>query len=75
MIAIDHIAVAVDCEATIGVAVVGDARIGSVLLDRGDEILEMRAAAVLVDVVAVGRVMNRDHRGTGARVELGSDEG
>ena len=75
VIAVDHVAEAIDREAAIGIAVVRDARIGAVLLDRRDEILEMRASAVLVDVVAIGRVMDRDHRGAGARVELGGNEG
>jgi len=74
VIAVDHVAVAIDGQAAVGITIVRDACISAVLLHRGDEILEMRATAVLVDVVAIGRVMNRDDGGACARVELGGDE-
>ena len=75
VIAIDNIAETVDSEATIGVAIVSDTRISAVFLDGCNEIFEMRATAVLVDVVAIGCVMNRDDSGARARIELGGDEG
>ena len=40
---------------------------------RGDEVAEVGGAAVVVDVEAVGRGVDLDHRGAGAAQRLGSD--
>ena len=55
--------VCVDREAPVGVAVEGEAGVGPVLDDGLLQVVEVRRAAVVVDVEAVGLGVDRDDRG------------
>ncbi len=65
MVAVDDLAVGVHGQASVGVAVVGDAGIGTVLAHGRDEVLHVRAAAAVVDVEAVRGGVDRDDRRAG----------
>ena len=62
---VDHAAALVDGEAAVGVSVVGEAHVETLLDHEGAELLDMRGTAVHVDVEAVGGVV--DHVGLGTK--------
>ena len=65
MVTVDHVPLLVHGQATIGVAVEGEAHVQVVLLHQLLQVLDMGGAAVLVDVEAVRRVAH--HVGIGAQ--------
>ena len=56
-VAVDHVAVLVDRDAAVGVAVVGESHVEAVAHDEALEVLDMRRAGVDVDVESVGHVV------------------
>ena len=68
-VAVDDLAVGVDCETAIGVAVVRDAHVGAVLEHGGLQLVEVRRADAVVDVHAVG--VGPDDDDLGARIPEG----
>ena len=54
LVAVDHRPVSRDRQATVGVAIVRDADVGAALDHRGDELVEVRRTAAVVDVQPVG---------------------
>ena len=70
MVSVDERSVRIDREAPVGVAVMRDAGVGTVLAHGVDEVVHVRAAAVLVDVQPVGLGVDRDDRGAGGPVHL-----
>ena len=73
LIAINDVTFGIDSKAAIGVAVVGYADVRAVLQHGSDEIVEVRAAASLIDVETVRRGMNGHHVGACATHRLGRD--
>ena len=71
LVAVDDMSFRIDREATVSVTVVRDADVRSMLEHSGDEILEVRAAAALIDVQAVGRCVNGHDMGARAAHRLG----
>ena len=67
------VAVGVDREAAVGVAVVGDAEVGAVLEHGGLQLVEVGRADAVVDVHAVGVGADDDDLGAGVREGLGRD--
>ena len=65
LVAVDHVTAGVDGQHPVGVAVEGEARVGTVLEHRLAQRLEVRGAAAVVDVQPVGAGVDRDHGGAG----------
>ena len=66
LVAVDHVALVVDREAPVGVAVEGEADVRTVLEDGTLERAEVGRAAAVVDVQAVGHRVDRADVGAGA---------
>ncbi len=75
LVAVDLVAVAVHRQAAVRVAVVRHAEVGAVLDDRGAQAGEVRGAAGVVDVEAVGVGADGDDLGTGPGERLRGDPG
>ena len=73
MVAVDDVAVGVDGEAAVGVAVVGDADVGAVLAHRGLQEAEVGRADAVVDVHAVGVGADDGDLRAGVAERLGRD--
>ncbi len=65
LVAVDDVALVVDRQAAVGVAVEGEAGVGTVLDDGTLEGPQVRRSAAVVDVEAVGGRVDRDHLGAG----------
>ena len=63
LVSVNHLALRVDRQAPVGVAVVRDTGVGAVLDHGGRQGLQMRGATVGVDVLPVGLGTDRDHVG------------
>ena len=75
LIAVDHGAVFIHSEATVGVTVESHAQIGTGGFDHGLQLFGMRGSGVLVDVVAVWRGVDHDHVGSCAAQRFRRDHG
>ena len=75
LIAVDHGAVFVHGEATVGVTIESHTQIGSGGLDHGLQLFGVCGSGVLVDVVAVWRSVDHDHVCTGAAQRFWRDHG
>ena len=73
VVAVDVLAGRGHREAPVRVAVVRDTQVGAVLHHRRAQALQVRGAAVVVDVQAVGRRVDRDHIRARLLVRLGRD--
>ena len=73
LVAVDLVALGVDGEAAVGVAVVGDADVGALADDGVLEVLEVGRAVAVVDVEAVGLGADLDDVGAGEAEHLGRD--
>ena len=71
LVAVDDIAFRVDREATIRVTIMRDADVGSMLDNGRDEVVQVSAAAALIDVEAVRRRMDGHHARARAAHGLG----
>ena len=72
-VAVNNVAVSVDREASIRVAVVGDSDIGTLLFYLGDYIFHVRRSAAIVDVPPGRGVVNGNDFGSGAAVDSRRD--
>ena len=68
LVAVDHTAVLIHCQAAVGIAVVGKAHVQALLHHVALQALHMRGATVHIDVKSVGRGVDHAHVGT-QRVE------
>ncbi len=73
LVAVDDVALLVDDEDAVGVAVEGDADIGAQFADLADQRLRRRRADLLVDVEAVGLDAHGDDLGAELPERLGRD--
>ncbi len=67
-VAVDNLTGGIDGQAPVGIAVVGQAEVGAVVQDRRAQHVQMRRAAAVVDVQAVGFGVDRDDPRTGGAV-------
>ena len=73
MVAIHHRALGIHGQASIGVAIVSQSQIGTVLLDRSSHLINMRGATIIIDVIGIRVVMNSDDLCPGRLIRHGSN--